>query len=132
VRDRILLMSNYVVSGYMSDPAAARGQAIMAFGQTIEQQPLFAANGDVLAALGVTLIAVAWLALLATKYLRRPVLAPRGIGWRMISDNRVAALAFAHPTTAVTHPAAVALYDEAVTRLHRLSVPPHRLRQNRG
>jgi uncharacterized protein (DUF2147 family) len=68
VRDKILLVSNYVVSGYMSDPAAARGQAIMALGQTIEQQPLIAANGDMLAAIGIMLIAVAWLALLARRH----------------------------------------------------------------
>jgi hypothetical protein len=119
VRDRIFVLSNYVVSGYMSDQSAARGQALMALGQTIEQQPLIAANSDVLVALGVMLVAVSWLVLLARKGLRWRVRAGRRIGWRFSGNERGAALAFSYPTAAVTHSPAVFQYDDGVTAGYR-------------
>ena len=132
MRDRILVLSNYVVTGYMSDPSAARGQALLALGQSIEQQPLIAANGDMFAALGIMLLAVSWFVLFARKGLRWPVRPLGRIGWQPVSDDRSATLAFCYPAAAITYPPAVFLYDRASTaRCQPREVARHGLR-NRG
>jgi uncharacterized protein (DUF2147 family) len=56
MRDRVQMMTSYVMSSHLSDPAAARGQAIMALGQTIEKQPFIASCNTAFAALGAMLI----------------------------------------------------------------------------
>jgi hypothetical protein len=132
VRDRILELSNYVVSGYMNDPAAARGQVLMALGQTIEQQPVIAANSDMLVALGVMLLAVSWLVLFARKGVLPPVGLRRPTGWRTVSDDRGATFARRYTTAAVTYPAAVFLNDRASTAGCELRERARDGLQNRG
>ncbi len=132
MRDQIFVLSNYVVSGYMSDQSAARGQALMALGQTIEQQPLIAANSDVLVALGVMLVAASWLVLLARRGLRWPVRAGRRIGWQSSGNDRSAAPAFYYPTAAVTLSPAVVPYDEGATAGCRSQEVARRGLQERG
>lgn len=58
---KIHLTSNYLLSYCMGDPSAARGQAIIALGQTIEKQALIMSYSD---ALGAMLILAACLILL--------------------------------------------------------------------
>jgi hypothetical protein len=49
-------MTSYVLSSHLSDPAAARGQAIVALGQTIEKQAFTVSYSSAFAALGAMLI----------------------------------------------------------------------------
>jgi hypothetical protein len=61
---RFHLVSNYVLSCCMTDPSAARGQAIIALSQTIENQALIVGYSDAFVALTVMLILVAGFILL--------------------------------------------------------------------
>ena len=72
MRDKVQLISNYVLSNQMSDPAAARGQAVMALGQTIEDHASIAGYAGMFAAVGAVLILVACLVMLARQHKRQP------------------------------------------------------------
>jgi uncharacterized protein (DUF2147 family) len=73
MRERIQLISNCIVCSHMSDPAAARGQAVMAFGQTIGDQASVAGHIGAIAMLGAMLILAAYIVLLATNRRRLSV-----------------------------------------------------------
>ncbi len=70
---RLRMMQHYFESRGISDPGAARHQAIITIGQTVEQQAYYFAYGDAFALLGFGMI----VALAATCCLRR---APRTAG----------------------------------------------------
>jgi uncharacterized protein (DUF2147 family) len=55
VRERIQYIAGSLLSSHLSDPAAARGQAIGLFGQTLAQQAPAAGHGAALIALGAML-----------------------------------------------------------------------------
>jgi len=86
MRDRAQLMTSYVLSSHLSDPAAARGQAIMALGQTIEKQSFIANYSTTFAALGAMLILAICLVILTRngKRLRGPTLALASLFHRLI------------------------------------------------
>ena len=77
VRDRIHLISNSVVTSHMSDPAAARGQAVMALEQTIENQASIVSFSDVIAVLGAVLVLAAFYVLVTRHRRLRPARASR-------------------------------------------------------
>ncbi len=67
VRDRIHLMTDYFLSHGISDATAARGQAIIALGQTIRRQSLIMGFSDAFAVLGVMLMLAAGVILFTRK-----------------------------------------------------------------
>jgi MFS transporter, DHA2 family, multidrug resistance protein len=65
VRNRITEMTNYFIAHGMTDPAAARHQAIVALGNAVKRQALVMGFSDTFAVLGVVLV-LAGIAILLT------------------------------------------------------------------
>ena len=65
VRDRIATMTDYFMAHGMTDPAAARHQAIMALGNAVKQQALVLGFSDTFAVIGIVLV-LAGIAILLT------------------------------------------------------------------
>lgn len=65
VRERIAAMTDYFMAHGMTDPAAARHQAIIAIGKTVRQQALVMGFSDTFAVIGIVLL-LAGIALLLT------------------------------------------------------------------
>src|SRR5689334_13560619 len=76
VRTRIAQLSDYFLSHGVSDPAAAKAQAIIALGKTVKRQALVMGFSDTFMVVGVVLV-LAGIALLLTA---RPKGAPAGGG----------------------------------------------------
>ncbi len=67
-QQRLAMMQHYFESRGMADPAAAREQAIIAIGHTVQTQSYYFAYGDAFGLLGFGMIA----ATIATLFLRKP------------------------------------------------------------
>jgi len=67
VRDRIALMTGYFESHGMTDPSAARGQAIVALGNAVKRQALIMGYSDAFAVLGAMLMLAALFILFTRK-----------------------------------------------------------------
>jgi len=67
VRDRIALMTNYFEAHGMTDPSAARGQAIVALGNAVKRQALIMGYSDAFAVLGAMLMLAALVILFTRK-----------------------------------------------------------------
>lgn len=67
VRDRIDFMTNYFLVHHVSDPQAAREQAVIALGNIVRKQALIMAFGDTFAVLGIMLAVAAALIMLTRK-----------------------------------------------------------------
>ena len=65
VRDRIATMTDYFMAHGMTDPAAARHQAIVALGNAVKQQALVLGFSDTFAVIGIVLV-LAGIAILLT------------------------------------------------------------------
>lgn len=83
MRDRIQLMTNMVVTSQMSDPAAARGQAMVMLGQSIEKQAFTIGYGEAFAAVAAILLLAAFLVLISNARKLRGVRA----AWRTQPKN---------------------------------------------
>jgi DHA2 family multidrug resistance protein len=67
VRNRIAAMTDYFMSHGVPDPAAARGQAIVALGNTVKRQALVMGFSDTFVVLGTVLVLAAFVVLLTRK-----------------------------------------------------------------
>ncbi len=67
VRDRIALMTGYFKSHGMTDPSAARGQAMSVLGQAVKRQALIMGYSDAFAVLGAMLMLAALFILFTRK-----------------------------------------------------------------
>ncbi len=126
MRDRFQLISSYMLSTQVSDPAAARGQAVMALGQTIEDHASIAAYGGVFAAVGAMLILVACLVILARhrkRRLARPDL--RGQSTRVFDEYRARrGLSSLHRSAASDAPETIGLGPKLMASAALFVEPP--------
>jgi DHA2 family multidrug resistance protein len=67
VRNRIVTMTDYFISHGVPDPAAARGQAIVALGNTVKRRALVMGFSDTFVVLGTVLVLAAFVVLLTRK-----------------------------------------------------------------